>query len=956
LPNHEHLATLQRGVQAWADWREKNPDIPPDLEEANLAGLDLHGVDFRCARLRRANLQGAQLTGANLEGANLREANLRGADLKNATGVIQAEQFAGADVSGASLPESLAAFLEDTETAAEISANAQKLFIAMLAACLYSWLTIAATTDVSLVTNRASTPLPVIQTSIPIVSFYIVTPLLLLGVYFYCHFYLQKLWDELGALPAIFPDGRPLQTKTDPWLLSDLARSHVWKLRETRPFLAYLQAWVSVLLAWWIVPATLLLFWLRYLPRHDFTGTLLHAILAAAGITAGVHLYQLAAATLRGNRRQPFSWRLSLASPRTYRGAALALLCACALSVISSAAIKGIRTSVSSRDCWPQSYQPIAWVPWGMSKLGFPPFADLSTADLSLKPPNWTSNTPLDSVKGLQLHGADLRYADLSFAFLPVSVLTEAHLEWAELVAADLRQTVLSGAYLSGAVLAGADLTDADVSGADIKYADLRGVKGLSADQVKKAKNWDSALYDDTLAAQLGFGSDHNESVEDRLKRESGSVADRAACEIAQLRGLAPGTSKATSDLVTVLYIQHNGGNVSAKEVTLAAPTSPAPGQPTGLAKPSVGAPSRPWFTVSELVKLYNFPQGADGRGQTIGIIEFGGGYKNSDLATYFAQSGITKPSEVSAVSVDGVKNNPSQIGESAETQLDVEVTGTVAPAAKIVVYFTSFTLQGWIDAIRAAAHDTEHRPSVLLICWGFSENSALAIWSTQGMQAVNQVLQEAAMSGITVVVASGADGAGNGETDGAAHVDFPASSPWVLAVGGTRLIAKGGQITSETPWNDEGGTRRNGGGATGGGVSEVFPQPSWQASAHVPTGAKGQNGRGIPDVAANASAHTGYRVFIGGQWIITGATSASASLWAGFIALLNQQLGRNLGYFNPLLYQKLGPAGALRNVTGGDNGGGGVKGYACTVGWNACTGWGTPDGKKLIDALRSLQ
>jgi hypothetical protein len=165
--------------------------------------------------------------------------------------VIQAEQFAGADLSGASLPEALAEFFKDTDTVTQISENAQKLFIVMLAACLYSWLTVAATTDVSLVTNRASTPLPVIQTSIPIVLFYVVTPLLLLGLYFYFHFYLQKLWGELGNLPAIFPDGRPLQAKADPWLLSDLVQSHVWKLREARLFLVRLQAWVSVLLAWW---------------------------------------------------------------------------------------------------------------------------------------------------------------------------------------------------------------------------------------------------------------------------------------------------------------------------------------------------------------------------------------------------------------------------------------------------------------------------------------------------------------------------------------------------------------------------------------------------------------------------------------------------------------------------------------------------------------------------------
>src|SRR5262249_10903179 len=159
---------------------------------------------------------GAKLANCNLAGADLREAVLRGADLSGISGVLQPEQLGGADLAGAKLPDSLADLFNDLDVAKGISGNAQKLFVAMLSPCLYSWLTIATTTDVSLVTNRASSPLPIIQTSIPIVGFYVVAPLLLLGVYFYFHLYLQKLWDEMGSLPAIFPDGRPLQAKADP--------------------------------------------------------------------------------------------------------------------------------------------------------------------------------------------------------------------------------------------------------------------------------------------------------------------------------------------------------------------------------------------------------------------------------------------------------------------------------------------------------------------------------------------------------------------------------------------------------------------------------------------------------------------------------------------------------------------------------------------------------------------
>ena len=164
-------------------------------------------------------------------------------------------------MTGAKLPEQLKTLYDKLENVKGISESARKIFLAVLAGCLYCWLTIATTTDVNLITNRASSPLPIIQTPIPIVGFYVVAPLLVLCVYFYFHFYLQKLWEELGSLPAVFPDGRPLHTKVDPWLLNDLVRAHLPKLNVNRPFLSYFQLWISVLLAWWVVPVTMFLFW-----------------------------------------------------------------------------------------------------------------------------------------------------------------------------------------------------------------------------------------------------------------------------------------------------------------------------------------------------------------------------------------------------------------------------------------------------------------------------------------------------------------------------------------------------------------------------------------------------------------------------------------------------------------------------------------------------------------------
>jgi kumamolisin len=207
----------------------------------------------------------------------------------------------------------------------------------------------------------------------------------------------------------------------------------------------------------------------------------------------------------------------------------------------------------------------------------------------------------------------------------------------------------------------------------------------------------------------------------------------------------------------------------------------------------------------------------------------------------------------------------------------------------------------------------------------------------------MNNALHAAAEKGITVIAAAGDGGVTDGVKDGKPHVDFPASSPWVLAVGGTSVVASAHQIVEETVWN-----------ATGGGVSELFEQPDWQAALQVPVRKDGTAGRGIPDVAAIADPTSGALLLIGGARQVIGGTSLSAPVWAGLIALINQGLGHDVGYLNPLLYQKIGPAGVLRSITKGDNSRDGVQGYAARPGWNPVAGWGSPDGMKLLEWLRT--
>ena len=336
-------------------------------------------------------------------------------------------------------------------------------------------------------------------------------------------------------------------------------------------------------------------------------------------------------------------------------------------------------------------------------------------------------------------------------------------------------------------------------------------------------------------------------------------------------------------------------------------------------------------FTPLQVAQAYQFPSNK-GKNQTIALIELGGGFRTSDLSAYWKQMGVNNV-ETIAVSVDGAANHPTgdPSGPDGEVALDIEVAGAVAPEARLAVYFAPNTDRGFLDAINAAIHDTVHKPSVISISWGAPENQ----WIPQTMNAFNAAFQDAALLGITVCAASGDNGSSDGESDGAAHVDFPASSPWVLACGGTRLIAKGNKIQSETAWNDHIG------GATGGGVSAHFSKPSYQAAIPLP-------GRAVPDVAGNADPASGYRILVDGKTRVVGGTSAVAPLWAGLIALLNEQLGKNVGWLHPQLYGTIAQRKVLNDVTSGTN-----EAYRAQTGWDACTGLGSPNGQAILATLK---
>jgi len=342
-------------------------------------------------------------------------------------------------------------------------------------------------------------------------------------------------------------------------------------------------------------------------------------------------------------------------------------------------------------------------------------------------------------------------------------------------------------------------------------------------------------------------------------------------------------------------------------------------------------------FTPVQVAQLYQYPK-VSAAGQTIGLIELGGGYRATDITAYFKTLGLTAP-KVTAVSVDKGKNSPSTAsGADGEVMLDIEVCAAVASGAAVAVYFAPNTDQGFIDAITTAVHDKTNKPSVISISWGGPEST----WTAQSLTALDQACQAAAIVGVTITVAAGDDGSTDGVSGTANHVDFPASSPHVMACGGTKLTGSGNVIQSEVVWNELAAQE----GATGGGVSTVFALPAWQANAGVPKATTATGGRGVPDVCGDADPVSGYSIRVDGQTLVIGGTSAVAPLWAGLIALANAQNKTTAGFINPTLYTAAAKK-AFHDITSGNNGG-----FTAGPGWDACTGQGSPIGTAIVSLL----
>lgn len=374
------------------------------------------------------------------------------------------------------------------------------------------------------------------------------------------------------------------------------------------------------------------------------------------------------------------------------------------------------------------------------------------------------------------------------------------------------------------------------------------------------------------------------------------------------------------------------------------------------LAKPTGRA-----LSPGALEKRYLFPAG-DGSGQTIAIAEFGGGYFPDDVQTFCQKHRRAVP-DVTIVPTGYEPLTPEQIeelpvqsrrqklGESREVMMDLEIVAGLCSQAKICVLFATFDQKGWIDLLDAVIA-MDPMPVALCLSWGMAEDAP--DWSRAGRDAINRRLHHASLLGMTVCAAAGDDGSGDQMRDGRAHVHFPASSPFVLSVGGTMLDGE-----AEVVWWDSPGDRSvHGGGSTGGGVSAAFERPAWQNVRLRSLNAGSIDGRIVPDVAALAGLPA-YSFVFKGKPTRGGGTSAAAPLWASLIARIAAETpDRRPTFLSPLLYER-GPNRQVRgryafvDITQGNNksprpG----RGYRARRGYDAVTGWGVPNGETLLASL----
>ena len=468
--------------------------IKADLCGVNLAKADLTGVNLQGAHLHRMNLAGADLSMANLRGAslvrsNLQNANLLGTELRGANlmgaNLYGAEglwfgRLGGTNLFDAVLPESISA-VDSSKAIGDATKVARWFYFFTAGMSLLCGALIALTTDVRLLLNASAVPFVRLGNVLPITGLYLGGPLVLLALSLRFHFLLLRLWGSMAALPAVFPDGQTLE-KDGPWYLMGLVRRHFRWQGESRSAMTAFETVLSTVLAYWIVPATLFFFWVRYLPRQDFRGTLLHVLLMTLSVATATCLPFVVSRVLRpGDIRLPKSTNIIRMIMGTTRAA---LVTGCILFIFSLGVNRGLPfdRGTTAEDS-PGDVR--RWASMVFQSVGYRPYADLTEATLSTPPPRgtvWTDET-VEKITGAHLNQMNLRFARGYRAFLTNAKLWRANLEGAYLSEADLRganlreallrSAVLDRAQLTHAVLVSAKATGANLTASDLRFADL---------------------------------------------------------------------------------------------------------------------------------------------------------------------------------------------------------------------------------------------------------------------------------------------------------------------------------------------------------------------------------------------------------------------------------------------------------------------------------------------------
>jgi uncharacterized protein YjbI with pentapeptide repeats len=508
-----------------ADFSGKNLEIA-ELVDVRLAGALLQKTILEGADLTLADLRGASLVQANLEGATLlgtqfQQADLQGADLRGATGLLS-PQLAGTNLFSARLPESIAP-IEGLQLVRQTARIGGWLLGVTLFLDALAGLRVITTPDAHLVRNSSALPFSALQAALPYVPFYLFGPVVILSLYLCFHLFMQRLWDGIAQMPAIFPDGRRLDASL-PWFARWSARTHFRWLKKSQSPIAFLEAAIAQLFLYWAAPATVLLFWARYMKLEDLRGTALHILLAVGAVFAAMNFPRMAGKAFEpdvpgiGIDRNP--WNEFTGAFLKSVPPAFGLL----LFLLSIGTYLGIphdyRTPAASPALAIRAMAPdILWT------AGFNPFAQLTEAEVSTKPAGWTgSEGELAHVKGANLNGLRLRYIQAYGAFLVKAHLwrtdlRNAYLSEADLREANLRQADLQFAVLDGARLGRAALPEADLRNANLDRADLRGAN------LSFAALGEATLLDATLDSANLYKSDLR-----------GAALQRASLQKADLR------------------------------------------------------------------------------------------------------------------------------------------------------------------------------------------------------------------------------------------------------------------------------------------------------------------------------------------------------------------------------------------------------------------------------------